>query len=154
MPELYVSPAIHRGLGVSRPTMLNRLILCLQGVERVEREAAGAGEIVSIAGIKGGGVNVTLVSAREDVDWGEEGMKPMPVRDVSFMLSGQILMISSSVNSYRSTNNFHRRTRKFLSPCWHGRLKAHFPTSPRPHQARSAHGRCAESSTWPDFGVH
>ncbi|KAJ7763172.1 P-loop containing nucleoside triphosphate hydrolase protein [Mycena maculata] len=33
------------------------------GMERVERDEAGAGEIISIAGIKGGGVNVTLLSA-------------------------------------------------------------------------------------------
>ncbi|KAF9261034.1 hypothetical protein L218DRAFT_906276 [Marasmius fiardii PR-910] len=47
------------------------------GMERVERDVAGAGEIVSIAGIKmnkGGGVNVSLVA----VDgWGVEGPKPL-----------------------------------------------------------------------------
>ncbi|KAL0564543.1 hypothetical protein V5O48_017499 [Marasmius crinis-equi] len=47
------------------------------GMERVEREAAGAGEIISIAGIKmnkGGGVNVSLVAPD---GWGEEGPKPL-----------------------------------------------------------------------------
>ncbi|KAJ7474850.1 GTP-binding protein TypA [Mycena latifolia] len=47
------------------------------GMERVEREVAGAGDIISIAGIKGGGVNVTLVSADEKT-WPEGGPKPLP----------------------------------------------------------------------------
>ncbi|KAJ6590863.1 P-loop containing nucleoside triphosphate hydrolase protein [Mycena sp. CBHHK59/15] len=47
------------------------------GVERVEREEAAAGEIISIAGIKGGGVNVTLVSADERT-WPEGGPQPLP----------------------------------------------------------------------------
>ncbi|KAG7085969.1 hypothetical protein E1B28_003494 [Marasmius oreades] len=47
------------------------------GMERVERDVAGAGEIVSIAGIKmnkGGGVNVSLVATE---GWGERGLKPL-----------------------------------------------------------------------------
>ncbi|KAJ7634624.1 GTP-binding protein TypA [Roridomyces roridus] len=47
------------------------------GMERVEREEAGAGEIISIAGIKGGGVNVTLCSADEKY-WAEGGPQPLP----------------------------------------------------------------------------
>ncbi|KAJ7708226.1 P-loop containing nucleoside triphosphate hydrolase protein [Mycena rosella] len=47
------------------------------GMERVERDEAGAGDIISIAGIKGGGVNVTLVSADEKT-WPEGGPKPLP----------------------------------------------------------------------------
>ncbi|KAJ7202136.1 GTP-binding protein TypA [Mycena pura] len=47
------------------------------GMERVERDEAGAGEIISIAGIKGGGVNVTLVSADEK-SWPEGGPQPLP----------------------------------------------------------------------------
>ncbi|KAF9073831.1 hypothetical protein BDP27DRAFT_1318228 [Rhodocollybia butyracea] len=47
------------------------------GMDRIEKDSAAAGEIVSVAGIKltkGGGVNVSLVS----VDgWGEEGPKPL-----------------------------------------------------------------------------
>ncbi|KAJ7457280.1 GTP-binding protein TypA [Mycena galericulata] len=47
------------------------------GMERVEREEAGAGEIISVAGIKGGGVNVTLLSADEKT-WPEGGPQPLP----------------------------------------------------------------------------
>ncbi|KAJ7294005.1 GTP-binding protein TypA [Mycena rebaudengoi] len=47
------------------------------GMDRTERDEAGAGEIISIAGIKGGGVNVTLVSA-EEKNWPEGGPKPLP----------------------------------------------------------------------------
>ncbi|KAJ7198237.1 GTP-binding protein TypA [Mycena rebaudengoi] len=50
------------------------------GMDRTERDEAGAGEIISIAGIKGGGVNVTLVSA-EEKNWPEGGPKPLPVLD-------------------------------------------------------------------------
>lgn len=46
------------------------------GVERSELTEASAGQIVSIAGIKNGGVNYTLVAAE---GWGEEGPKPLPV---------------------------------------------------------------------------
>ncbi|KAJ3736925.1 GTP-binding protein TypA [Lentinula guzmanii] len=47
------------------------------GMDRVEKDSATAGEIVSIAGIKmtkGGGVNVSLVATE---GWGEEGPKPL-----------------------------------------------------------------------------
>ncbi|KAF8216345.1 hypothetical protein K438DRAFT_1747610 [Mycena galopus ATCC 62051] len=47
------------------------------GMDRVERDEAGAGEIISIAGIKGGGVNVTLLSADEKT-WPEGGPVPLP----------------------------------------------------------------------------
>ncbi|KAF7303582.1 GTP-binding protein [Mycena indigotica] len=47
------------------------------GMERVERSEAGAGEIISIAGIKGGGVNVTLVSA--DPKFYTDGSAPTPL---------------------------------------------------------------------------
>ncbi|KAJ7069934.1 hypothetical protein C8F01DRAFT_1246098 [Mycena amicta] len=47
------------------------------GMDRVERSEAGAGEIISIAGIKGGGVNVTLVSA--DVKFYADGAAPTPL---------------------------------------------------------------------------
>ncbi|KAG5729942.1 hypothetical protein E4T56_gene19842 [Termitomyces sp. T112] len=39
------------------------------------RNAAGAGEIVSVAGVKNAGVNITLVQME---GWGEEGPKPLP----------------------------------------------------------------------------
>ncbi|KAH8833264.1 GTP-binding protein TypA [Flagelloscypha sp. PMI_526] len=45
------------------------------GVDRTELDEASAGQIVSIAGIKGGGVNVTLVAAD---GWGPEGPEPLP----------------------------------------------------------------------------
>ncbi|KAJ4476707.1 GTP-binding protein TypA [Lentinula aciculospora] len=47
------------------------------GMDRVEKDFATAGEIVSVAGIKmikGGGVNVSLVAAE---GWGEKGPKPL-----------------------------------------------------------------------------
>ncbi|KAH0580196.1 hypothetical protein H2248_001717 [Termitomyces sp. 'cryptogamus'] len=44
------------------------------------RNAAGAGEIVSVAGVKNAGVNITLVQME---GWGEEGPKPLPVRPQS-----------------------------------------------------------------------
>ncbi|KAG6853495.1 hypothetical protein C0991_003769 [Blastosporella zonata] len=50
-------------------------IYARKGLERIEKNAAGAGEIVSIAGIKNGGINVTLVHPE---GWGEEGPKPLP----------------------------------------------------------------------------
>ncbi|TFK37816.1 P-loop containing nucleoside triphosphate hydrolase protein [Crucibulum laeve] len=50
-----------------------------RGLERVERGEAGAGEIVSVAGIKGGGVNVTLVHPE---GWGEAGPQPLPTTPI------------------------------------------------------------------------
>ena len=52
-----------------------------RGLERIEKDTAGAGEIVSIAGIKcqsngGGGVNVTLIHPG---GWGESGPQALPV---------------------------------------------------------------------------
>ena len=51
-----------------------------RGLDRVEKDTAGAGEIVSIAGIKcivgGSGVNMTLVHPD---GWGAEGPQPLPV---------------------------------------------------------------------------
>jgi GTP-binding protein len=47
-----------------------------KGLEKVEKDVAGAGEIVSIAGIKNGGINVTLVHPE---GWGEEGPQALPV---------------------------------------------------------------------------
>ncbi|EIM88770.1 GTP-binding protein TypA [Stereum hirsutum FP-91666 SS1] len=49
------------------------------GLERFELEASGAGEIVSIAGIKGGGVNVTLVASK---GWDESGPQPLPTTPI------------------------------------------------------------------------
>ncbi|KAF5374138.1 hypothetical protein D9615_008881 [Tricholomella constricta] len=47
-----------------------------KGLERVEKDVAGAGEIISIAGIKNGGINITLVHPE---GWSEGGPKPLPV---------------------------------------------------------------------------
>lgn len=55
-----------------------------RGLDRVEKDAAGAGEIISIAGVKcvnngtggGGGVNVTLVHPE---GWGSQGPQALPV---------------------------------------------------------------------------
>ncbi|KAF9017826.1 GTP-binding protein TypA [Hymenopellis radicata] len=44
------------------------------GLDRVELDSAAAGEIISIAGIKNGGVNVSLVSPD---GWGQEGPQPL-----------------------------------------------------------------------------
>lgn len=53
-----------------------RKIVGRQGLDRIETEVAAAGEIISIAGIKNGGVNVTLVSPD---GWSEEGPQHLPV---------------------------------------------------------------------------
>lgn len=60
-----------------------------RGLERIEKDSAGAGEIVSIAGIKchsngRGGVNVTLVHPE---GWGEVGPRALPVHFTSFLPS-------------------------------------------------------------------
>ncbi|KAG5651996.1 hypothetical protein H0H81_006648 [Sphagnurus paluster] len=49
------------------------------GLERVEKDAAGAGEIVSIAGIKNGGINITLVHPD---GWSAEGPQPLPTTPI------------------------------------------------------------------------
>ncbi|EKM77116.1 hypothetical protein AGABI1DRAFT_62123 [Agaricus bisporus var. burnettii JB137-S8] len=60
-------------------------ILIRKGLEREERDVAGAGEIVSIAGIKGlsedvvVGVNATLI--RPD-GWDEKGLQPLPTTPI------------------------------------------------------------------------
>ncbi|KAL1694876.1 P-loop containing nucleoside triphosphate hydrolase protein [Schizophyllum commune] len=51
---------------------VKKLMTSMGGMQKVERESAAAGEIVSIAGIKGGAVNVTLVHPE---GWGAEGPK-------------------------------------------------------------------------------
>ena len=58
----------------------------LQRVERGERGVAGAGEIVSLAGVEtsGAGVNATLVHPE---GWGYEGPRALPVRSSIFFPS-------------------------------------------------------------------
>ncbi|KAH0580204.1 hypothetical protein H2248_001725 [Termitomyces sp. 'cryptogamus'] len=50
-------------------------IFAKKGPERIEKDAAGAGEIVSVGGVKNAGVYVILVQME---GWGEEGPKPRP----------------------------------------------------------------------------
>ncbi|KAH0580212.1 hypothetical protein H2248_001732 [Termitomyces sp. 'cryptogamus'] len=49
-------------------------IFARKGLDRIEKDAAGAGEIVSVAGVK----NAVMLVQMEG--WGEEGPKPLPVR--------------------------------------------------------------------------
>ncbi|KNZ77656.1 GTP-binding protein TypA/BipA like protein [Termitomyces sp. J132] len=49
-------------------------IFARKGLDRIEKDAAGAGEIVSVAGVKNAGMLVQMEG------WGEEGPKPLPVR--------------------------------------------------------------------------
>lgn len=79
-------------------------ILGRKGLEREEKEIAGAGEIVSVAGIKGGGVNVTLV---HPTGWGDEGPKPLPVRSLFLFTARSYLSIKDDTD--RPTNNLNLR---------------------------------------------
>ncbi|KAG5323476.1 hypothetical protein C0989_012194, partial [Termitomyces sp. Mn162] len=47
-------------------------IFARKGLERIEKDAAGAGEIVSVAGVKNAGMLVQMEG------WDEEGPKPLP----------------------------------------------------------------------------
>ena len=60
---------------------VKKLMTSMGGMQKVERDSAAAGEIVSIAGIKGGAVNVTLVHPE---GWGAEGPKAIEVRPLRF----------------------------------------------------------------------
>lgn len=74
-----------------------------KGLERVEKEVAGAGEIVSIAGIKNGGINVTLVHPE---GWGEQGPQALPVRyELCPALSPLIEL--KIVDAHRSSDNIN-----------------------------------------------
>ncbi|KAH6892823.1 hypothetical protein BKA70DRAFT_837586 [Coprinopsis sp. MPI-PUGE-AT-0042] len=57
-----------------------------RGLDRFEKEIAGAGEIVSIAGIKGGGVNCTLVSVGEGEDAGALQTTPIDPPTISVVI--------------------------------------------------------------------
>ncbi|KAJ7143820.1 GTP-binding protein TypA [Mycena epipterygia] len=65
------------------------------GMDRVERDEAGAGEIISIAGIKGGGVNVTLLSADEKT-WPEGGPQPLPSTPIDPPTISVVMQANSS----------------------------------------------------------
>lgn len=73
------------------------------GLDRNECETAAAGEIVSIAGIKEGGVNISLVSP----DGWDTGPKPLEVG--SFILIQSIAKILHADNAHRPTDYLHHR---------------------------------------------
>ncbi|KAJ7017296.1 P-loop containing nucleoside triphosphate hydrolase protein [Mycena alexandri] len=64
------------------------------GMDRVERDEAAAGEIISIAGIKGGGVNVTLVSADEK-SWPNGVAQPLPSTPIDPPTISVVVMANS-----------------------------------------------------------
>ncbi|KAJ7171214.1 GTP-binding protein TypA [Mycena filopes] len=64
------------------------------GMDRVERDEAGAGEIISIAGIKGGGVNVTLLSADEKT-WPDGVPQPLPSTPIDPPTISIVIMANS-----------------------------------------------------------
>ena len=90
-----------------------------RGLDRVEKDVAGAGEIVSVAGIKcglGGGVNLTFV---HPVGWGTEGPKALPVRShffLNFLWNCSNPQISDDAD--RSAHHLDSRTRQRLSARW------------------------------------
>lgn len=83
-------------------------ILRRKGLEREEKEVAGAGEIVSVAGIKGGGVNVTLVHPE---GWGGAGPQPLPVGS-----SPTIPVAHHSINSRRQRQSTRRQSQSTYTP--------------------------------------
>jgi len=62
------------------------------GLEKVSIEKAAAGEIVSIAGLSGGGVNVTICEEHED-------MKPLPVSNDPVFPSRRVVSLSVEAHS-------------------------------------------------------
>jgi len=82
-------------------------LLGRRGLDRLEKNIAGAGEIVSIAGIKGGGINMTLV---HPTGWGEGGPVALPVSvQKFFFLPNKIILIVFFAidHTYRPTDYFH-----------------------------------------------
>ncbi|CAA7269396.1 unnamed protein product [Cyclocybe aegerita] len=86
-----------------------------RGLERIERDSAGAGEIVSIAaGVKinvagQGGVNLTLVHPD---GWGSQGPQALPT------------------TPNRPSNHQYRNPRERLTACWQGGDEAHLAAHP------------------------
>jgi len=76
-----------------------------KGLERVEKDVAGAGEIISIAGIKNGGINVTLVHPE---GWGQEGPQALPVCNVLSDYYPHTDPVEL-VDAHRSSHNFYLR---------------------------------------------
>ena len=119
-----------------------------RGLERIERVVAGAGEIVSVAGVKtrsGAGVNVTLVHPE---GWGDEGPRALPVR---FHSHSHLVARQSNVKisdyTHRPTNHLHIRTRQRLPTRRKRRHQTHFPTHPRAYLQRSRNQRRFDSLT-------
>lgn len=87
-----------------------------RGLDRVEKDVAGAGEIVSVAGIKcglGGGVNLTFVHPD---GWGTEGPKALPVCSLfPFLFSVELLISKVSDDPDRPADHLDPRTRQRLS---------------------------------------
>lgn len=81
-------------------------ILGRRGLDRVEKDVAGAGEIVSIAGIKcvagDSGVNMTLVHPD---GWGATGPQPLPVSVLDPLLF--IVTESFTDDAHRPTDHLH-----------------------------------------------
>jgi len=108
-----------------------------KGLERVEKPAAGPGEIISIAGIKNGGVNVTLVHPE---GWGEDGPKPI---SVSPLLSPpfffDLFLFLPAVPTYRPTYHFTPPAAQRLSPCGSFGLQTNIPAHTRANLQRGFH---------------
>ena len=105
-----------------------------RGLERVEKDTAGAGEIVSIAGIKcqgngGGGVNVTLIHPE---GWGESGPQALPVR---FFVLNKIKLTLTFFFFFRLPFSrplllIHRLFQSMYLPTTHRSLVRKEPSSP------------------------
>lgn len=81
------------------------------GLTRIETEAAACGEIISIAGIKNGGVNITLVAPE---GWSSEGPQPIPVNLLSLLLnyiSWLTPIVTLTVNPDRPTHDLNGHSR-------------------------------------------
>ena len=86
-----------------------------RGLDRIEKDMAGAGEIVSIAGIKcqsngGGGVNVTLIHPE---GWGESGPKALPV---CLFISMKVFFILNRSALSRRLLSIHQPSRFMCLP--------------------------------------
>ena len=123
-----------------------------RGLERIERVVAGAGEIVSVAGVKtrsGAGVNVTLVHPE---GWGDEGPQALPVRLHSHLVAHQS-HVKFSDYTHRPTYDLHLRTRQRLPTRRKRRHQTHLPTHPRAYIQRSRNKRRSDSLTRPYIRV-
>jgi hypothetical protein len=113
-----------------------------RGLERVERGVAGAGEMVSVAGVKtrsGAGVNLTLVHPE---GWGDEGPRALPVCFHFFSsLVGRQSHEERTDHTHRPTDHLRLRTRQRLPTRRTRRHQTHIPTHPRAYIQRSRNQR-------------